>query len=380
MSTPETATQPRSLALRLAPWLGCAAVIALVILATTQWDDWTSSRTIQTTQNAYVKSDIVVLSTKVSGYVNALPAGDYQTVHAGDLIAKIDDGDYELAVSAAQAALAKAQANLDNLGAEMAQQRARINESQANVRAAEIRIRQYRSNPSRQAELVKEGALSRQLFENAQADLDHAMSQREAAAAQAELARRSLDALEGQRKLRQADVNAAIATLETAKRNLGYTRILAPFDGILNKRHVQTGSLVNIGTQIVSLVPSRPAYVIANYKETQLARVQPGQPVVVTVDGLPGRHFRGRVAEIAPMSGAESALLPMDNASGNFTKVVQRIPVRIELEPGQDALDRLRPGMSAETRIDTEGETVAVNAAAAVEAAKLAAITGQRAN
>lgn len=377
MSTPETATQPRSLALRLAPWLGCAAVIALVILATTQWDDWTSSRTIQTTQNAYVKSDIVVLSTKVSGYVNALPAGDYQTVHAGDLIAKIDDGDYELAVSAAQAALAKAQANLDNLGAEMAQQRARINESQANVRAAEIRIRQYRSNPSRQAELVKEGALSRQLFENAQADLDHAMSQREAAAAQAELARRSLDVLEGQRKLRQADVNAAIATLETAKRNLGYTRIVAPFDGILNKRHVQTGSLVNIGTQIVSLVPSRPAYVIANYKETQLARVQPGQPVVVTVDGLPGRHFRGRVAEIAPMSGAESALLPMDNASGNFTKVVQRIPVRIELEPGQDALDRLRPGMSAETRIDTKGETVAVYAAAAVETAKLAAITGQ---
>lgn len=377
MSTPETATQPRSLALRLAPWLGCAAVIALVILATTQWDDWTSSRTIQTTQNAYVKSDIVVLSTKVSGYVNALPAGDYQTVHAGDLIAKIDDGDYELAVSAAQAALAKAQANLDNLGAEMAKQRARINESQANVRAAEIRIRQYRSNPSRQAELVKEGALSRQLFENAQADLDHAMSQREAAAAQAELARRSLDVLEGQRKLRQADVNAAIATLETAKRNLGYTRIVAPFDGILNKRHVQTGSLVNIGTQIVSLVPSRPAYVIANYKETQLARVQPGQPVVVTVDGLPGRHFRGRVAEIAPMSGAESALLPMDNASGNFTKVVQRIPVRIELEPGQDALDRLRPGMSAETRIDTKGETVAVYAAAAVETAKLAAITGQ---
>ncbi|WP_420177237.1 HlyD family secretion protein [Kerstersia gyiorum] len=380
MSTPEIATQPRSLALRLAPWLGCAAVIALVILATTQWGDWTSSRTIQTTQNAYVKSDIAVLSAKVSGYVNALPAGDYQTVHAGELIVQIDDGDYELAVSAAQAALAKVQANFDNLDAEMAQQRARINESQANVRAAEIRIRQYRSNPARQAELVKEGALSRQLFENAQADLDHAVSQREAAAAQAELARRSLDVLEGQRKLRQADVNAAIATLETAKRNLGYTRIVAPFDGILNKRHVQAGSLVNIGTQIVSLVPSRPAYVIANYKETQLAHVKPGQPVVVTVDGLPGRHFRGRVAEIAPMSGAESALLPVDNASGNFTKVVQRIPVRIELEPGQDALDRLRPGMSAETRIDTEGETVAVYATAAVKTAQFAAIAGREAD
>lgn len=375
MSTSENSIERRPLALRMAPWLGCAAILALVFLTTTQWHEWTSSRTIQTTQNAYVKSDFAVLSANASGYIKTLPVGDYQYVRAGDVIAQIDARDYELAVSAAQADLAKAQANLDNLDEEVAQQRARIKAAQADVRSAEVRVRQYRNNPARQDDLVKDGALSRQLFENAQADLEHAVSQRDAAAAQAELATRSLSVLEGQRAVRQADVSGATAALDAVRQNLSYTRIVAPFDGMLNKRHVQVGSLVANGTQIVSIVPTEQSYVIANYKETQLAHVQPGQPVVLTVDGLAGRQFRGRVGEIAPMSGAESALLPSDNASGNFTKVVQRIPVRIELEPGQGALARLRPGMSAETRIDTKGQTVAAYVPQP-RAARLAVIAG----
>ena len=354
----EETTNRRPLALRLAPWVGCVAIIALLILATTQWRDWTSSRTIQTTQNAFVKSDFAVLSTKVSGYIKALPADDYQTVRAGQLIAQIDDSDYVLKVASALAQLSKAQANLDNLDREISQQRARIKGEQANASAAQVRVRQYRSNPERQEKLVRQGALSRQLFESAQADLDHAVSQHEAAIAQVDLARQSLAVLEGQRGLRAADVNAAAAELEGARRDLDYTRIIAPFDGVLNKRHVQLGSLVSTGTQIVSIVPSDQSYVIANYKETQLAHVQPGQPVVVSVDGLPGRQFRGRVREIAPMSGAESALLPADNASGNFTKVVQRIPVRIDLAPGQRELNRLHPGMSVEASVNTKGEHI----------------------
>lgn len=355
---PEETTNRRPLALRLAPWVGCAAIIALLILATTQWREWTSSRTIQTTQNAFVKSDFAVLSTKVSGYIKALPAEDYQTVHAGQLIVQIDDSDYVLKVASALAKRSKAQANLDNLGREISEQRARIKGEQANARAAQVRVRQYKSNPERKEKLVRQGAVSRQLFENAQADLDHAVGLHEAAIAQADLASKSLAVLEGQRGLRAADVNAAAAELEGARRDLDYTRIVAPFDGVLNKRHVQLGSLVSTGTQIVSIVPSDQSYVIANYKETQLAHVQPGQPVVVSVDGLPGRQFRGRVREIAPMSGAESALLPADNASGNFTKVVQRIPVRIELAPGQRELNRLQPGMSVEARINTKGENI----------------------
>jgi len=366
MNTQENLNQSRALALRVAPWLGCAAIIALVVLATTQWRDWTSSRAVQTTQNAYVKSDFAVLSAKVSGYIEALPAGDYQYVKAGDLIAQIDAGDYALAVMGAEADLSKAQATLDNLDGEIAQQRARMAESQANVRSAEVRIRQHRNNPARQADLVKDGALSRQLYESAQADLDYAVSQRDAAVAQADMASRSLEVLQGQRAIRTAGVSAAMVAVQTAKRNFSYTRIVAPFDGMLSKRHVQVGSLVGNGTQIVSIVPAAKAYVIANYKETQLARVAPGQPVLVTVDGLPGSTFRGRVGEIAPMSGAESALLPADNASGNFTKVVQRIPVRIELDPRQQALERLRPGMSTEVNIDTRGKAVAPYAAQTV--------------
>ncbi|WP_302356453.1 HlyD family secretion protein [Alcaligenes sp. YSL9] len=359
MSTSTTSTERKAPGLRLAPWLGCLAMIGLLILATTQWNEWTSSRRIQSTQNAYVKSDFAVLSAKVSGYVKALPLGDYEQVKAGDLIAQIDPADYELAVAAARAEQSKAQAHLDNLDGEIAQQQARIKEAQAKLRSVQVRVRQYRNNPSRQARLVKEGALSRQGYENAQADLDEAISQGEAATAQVELAKNSLKVLQGQRAIRTAELKSAEAALESARRNLGYTRIVAPFDGVLNKRHVQVGSLLNQGTQIVSIVPLEQAYVIANYKETQLAHVQPGQPVALTVDGLPGGSWRGRVVEIAPMSGAESSLLPADNASGNFTKVVQRIPVRIELEPGQAQLERLRPGMSAQARIDTAGSHVA---------------------
>ncbi|CAM5435873.1 MULTISPECIES: HlyD family secretion protein [Alcaligenes] len=359
MSTSTTSTERKVLGLRLAPWLGCLAIVGLLVLATTQWNEWTSSRRIQSTQNAYVKSDFAVLSAKVSGYVKALPLGDYERVQAGDLIAQIDPADYEWAVAAAQADQSKAQANLDNLDGEIAQQQARIKEAQAKLRSVQVRVRQYRNNPSRQARLVKEGALSRQGYENAQADLDEAISQGEAAAAQVELAKHSLKVLQGQRAIRSADLKSAQAALESARRNLGYTRIVAPFDGVLNKRHVQVGSLLSPGTQIVSIVPLEQAYVLANYKETQLAHVQPGQPVELTVDGLPGGSWRGRVVEIAPMSGAESSLLPADNASGNFTKVVQRIPVRIELEPGQARLERLRPGMSAQAKIDTAGSHVA---------------------
>ena len=359
MSETNISNKRKAWGLRLAPWLGCLAVVALVMLATTQWREWTSSRTIQSTQNAYVKADFTVLSAKVSGHVKTLAVGDYERVHAGDLIALIDPADYELTQLAAQAALAKAQANQANLDSEIAQQQARIKEAQARLRSTQVRVHQYRNNPSRQASLVKEGALSRQSYEHAQADLDDAVGQSEAASAQLDLAKSTLAWLEGQRAVREADVQAATAALGTAERNLAYTHIVAPFDGVLGKSHVQVGSLVGQGTQLVTIVPLHQSYVVANYKETQLARVRLGQAVSLSVDGLPGQSWKGRVGKIAPMSGAEFSLLPADNASGNFTKVVQRIPVRIELEPGQAGLDSLRPGMSVQTHIDTQGQMVA---------------------
>ena len=375
MSTSEVGKR-QSWALRLAPWVGCIVIIMLVIMATTHWSHWTSNRTIQTTQNAFVKSDFVILSAKVYGYLNALPVGDYRAVQAGDLIAQIDDADIRLRISAREAAQARAQAELENLDREAAQQRARIEQAQAKVRAAEVRVHQYRTSPERQSELVQEGALSRQVFERAQADLDYAESQHDEAVAELGLANASLSVLEGQRAVRRAELDAATADLEAACHDLGYTRIVAPFDGVIGKMKSQLGSLVTTGTQIVSLVPSGRPYIIANYKETQLTRVRAGQPVELTVDALPGIQLHGRVAEISPMSGAETALLPADNASGNFTKVVQRIPVRIELEPGQEAVSKLRPGMSVEAHINTDVKPVAPYPSISSEVASLAARYG----
>jgi len=206
---------------------------------------------------------------------------------------------------------------------------------------------------------VSSGAISRKSFDDARAELASAKASSEATAAALTFARRQLDTLAGQRAQRIADRDAAAASLASAKLELGYTRIVAPFDGTLGRRSVQIGSLVASGTQIVTVVPLARPYVIANYKETQLRNVRAGQPVEVAVDALPGHRFRGRVEQIAPMSGNESSLVPTDNATGNFTKVVQRIPVRIELQPGQADLNLLRPGMSADVRIDTLGSKVA---------------------
>ncbi|MBE0402492.1 HlyD family secretion protein [Halomonas citrativorans] len=376
MSTSEVGKR-RSWALRLAPWVGCIAIFVLVVMVTTHWRHWTSNRTIQTTQNAFVKSNFAILSARISGYINVLPVGDYQAVQVGDIIAQIDDADIRLRISSREAAQAKAQAELENLDRELAQQLARIEQTQAKVRAAEVRERQYRTSPERQSELVQEGALSRQVFERAQADLEHAESQHEEAVAELELANTSLSVLEGQRAVRRAELDAATADLEAARHDLDYTRIVAPFDGVIGKLKVQRGSLVTTGTQIVSLVPSARPYIIANYKETQLARVRNGHPVELTVDALPGIKLHGRVAEIAPMSGAETALLPADNASGNFTKVVQRIPVRIELEPGQETISALRPGMSVKTDINTGGKLATPYPSIASEMASLVARHGE---
>lgn len=300
-----------------------------------------------------------MLSARVSGYVRELPVTDYQTVTAGDVVAEIESDDYAVKVRAAEASLAKAQAVLDNLRNEEAQQCATIEQAEASLHSSEARLTQSQQDYDRKSQLVASGAVSRKSFDDAKADLASAKASREAALAALTLAQRQLDTLAGERAQRIADRDAASASVASAKLELGYTRIVAPFDGVLGRRSVQIGSLVASGTQIVTIVPLARPYLIANYKETQLKNVRAGLPVDITVDALPGYSFRGRVEQVAPMSGNESSLIPTDNATGNFTKVVQRVPVRIELEPGQADLNLLRPGMSAAIRIDTSGAKVA---------------------
>ena len=368
--TPSSPPSRHAWPLKLAPWLACAIAIGAVAYTVSNWDAWTSSRAIQSTQNAFVKSEPAVLSARVSGYVRGLPVTDYQPVKAGDLIAEIGSDDYAVKVKAAEASLARAQAVLDNLRNEEAQQRATIAQAEASLRSAEARLAQSRQDYDRKAQLVKNGIVSQKAVDDAKADLIAATASREAAAAALTLAQRQLDTLAGERAQRMADRDAAAASLASARLELGYTRIIAPFDGVIGRRSVQIGSLVAPGTQIVTIVPLAHPYVIANYKETQLKNVRAGQPVGVTVDALPGFHFRGRVEQIAPMSGNESSLIPTDNATGNFTKVVQRIPVRIELDPVQADIALLRPGMSAETRIDTDGAKVAAYSRQQLDTAK----------
>ncbi|OHV82986.1 secretion protein HlyD [Rhizobium sp. LCM 4573] len=333
--------------------MACAVVIIAVAYTVSSWEVWTSNRPTQSTQNAFVKAEPAVLSARVGGYVRNLPVADYQTVKAGDLIAEIESDDYAVRVQAAEASLAKTQAVLDNLSNEEAEQRAAIEQAKASLLASEARLTQSQQDYDRKSQLVTNGSVSQKSFEDAKADLASAKASREAAVAALTFARRQLDTLAGQRAQRIADRDVGAASLASAKLELGYTRIIAPFDGTLGRRNVQIGNLVASGTQIVTIVPLARPYVIANYKETQLRNVRAGQPVEVAVDALPGHRFQGRVEQIAPMSGNESSLVPTDNATGNFTKVVQRIPVRIELQPEQADLDRLRPGMSAEARIDT---------------------------
>ncbi len=345
--------------LKLAPWLACGVALVSVIAISTNWNGWVGARTVQWTQNAFVKSEPTLLSTSVGGYVTRISVGDYQAVKAGDLIAEIDNDTYLARSQAAEATLAKAQAILANLENEEAQQFAVIEQAMASLHIAQAHLRQAQQEFERRQQLEPSGAVTRKSLDDAVVELAAAKAGREAAGAAVTLAQRQLKTLSGQRAERAADRDSAAADLKSAQIELGRTRIVAPFDGTVGRRGAQVGSLVSSGANIIAIVPAINKHIVANFKETQLTNVQVGQPVSVSVDALPGHMLKARVEQIAPMTGMEASVVPTDNATGNFTKVVQRIPVRIELEPGQPALEQLRSGMSVEAGIDTHGQSVA---------------------
>ena len=248
-----------------------------------------------------------------------------------------------------------AQSALDNLANQVELQYATIAQAEAARVSAEAQEVETRQEQERQQALSQTDAGTRQRLE--QATAAYAKAQADVRASRAVIAaqRHQLEVLQGTKKQRAADLAAAKAMLAAAKLKLGYTRVVAPFDGVTGERQVQPGDYVNIGTNLINVVPLPNVYVIANYKETQLTHVRPGQPVAITVDTFPNDVLHGRVERIAPATGAQVALLPPDNATGNFTKVVQRIPVRIQFDDNQPLLARLVPGMSVVTGIDTKG-------------------------
>jgi len=337
------------------PLFAVVVAFGFIALATLRWDAWVGSAVIQTTNDAYVKSDLTRLSSRVSGEVLTVAVNDFQRVKAGDLLVQIDPADYEAQVAQAEAGVAAAQAALDNLNNQVELQYATIAQSQAQQVSAQAQELEARQEQERQQALAQTDAGTRQKLEQAVAAYARAQADVRASRAVVAEQQHQMEVLAGTKKQRAADLMGAKATLAAARLKLGYTRIVAPFDGVVGERQVQPNDYVNIGSNLINVVPLPDVYVIANYKETQLTWVRPGQPVEVTVDSFPGERLNGHVARIAPASGSQVALLPPDNATGNFTKVVQRIPVRIALDQGQPLLDRLLPGMSVVTRIDTSG-------------------------
>jgi membrane fusion protein, multidrug efflux system len=329
------------------------AAFGFIALATLRWDAWVGNAVIQTTNDAYVRAELTRLSSRVAGEVLVVAVKDFQRVKAGDLLVQIDPADYEAQVAQAEAGVAGGQAALDNLDNQVELQYATIAQGEAQQVSAAAQEVEARQEEERQQSLTKTEAGTRQKLEQATANYARAQADVRASRALIAAERHQLEVLSGTKKQRTADVQGAKAALAAARLKLGYTKIVAPFDGVVGERQVQAGDYVNIGSNLINVVPLPHVYVIANYKETQLTRVKPGQAVDVTVDSFPRERLHGRVERVAPASGSQFALLPPDNATGNFTKVVQRIPVRIQLDKGQPLLERLLPGMSVVTRIDT---------------------------
>jgi membrane fusion protein (multidrug efflux system) len=333
------------------PLLAIFAALVFIGVATLRWDAWVGGSSVQTTNDAYVRAEMTRLATRVAGEVRTVATKDFQRVKSGDLLVEIDPADYEAQVAQADAGVVGAKAALDNLDNQVELQYATIAQAEAQRISAEAREVEARQEQERQQSLTQTQAGTRQKLEQAVADYAKAQADVRASRAVIAAQRHQLEVLAGNKKQRTADLLGAQAALAAAKLRLGYTRIVAPFDGVVGERQVQPGDYVNIGSNLINIVPLPNVYVIANYKETQLTRVKPGQPVEITIDTFPDQTLLGQVERVSPASGSQFALLPPDNATGNFTKVVQRIPVRIALDKGQPLLERLLPGMSAVTRI-----------------------------
>jgi membrane fusion protein (multidrug efflux system) len=321
------------------------------------WSRWTGSFRLETTDDAFISGDVTPLSARVSGYIESVAVNDYQSVHKGDLIAIIDPSDYEAQLALAKANLAAAQATLANLATQRDIQKALIRQAGATIDATDADVTRYDLEFKRQRDLLRfSTAGTPQLLEQADANDKRANAQRKLNEAQLDQQKALLAGLDIQEKQIQAQIQAAEAQVTLASDNLRYTHIVAPADGLVGQRQVRPGQFVNIGTQVIAAVPLPHLWVIANYKETQMTNVRIGQTARVTVDAFPDLVLTGHVDSWSPGTGSTFALLAPDNATGNFTKVVQRVPVKIALD-GNSALGALvRPGMSVEATIDT-GET-----------------------
>jgi membrane fusion protein, multidrug efflux system len=316
---------------------------------------WSVGRFLVSTDDAYLQADNVIISPKVSGYIADVLVDDNQPVKAGQVLARIDERDYRTALAAAQANLDAETANIDNLTQQTAQQQFTVAEARATVEADQAALTFAKQDYDRYASLSNTGAGTVQNAQKTSSSLRAAQANLDHDVAAVGAARKQIDVLAAQAANARATLAQDQAALDQAKLNVSYTTIVSSIDGTVGVRTLRVGQYVQAGTQLMAVVPLQAVYVVANYKETELTDVRAGQPVAIDVDTFPGATGHGVVNSIAPASGQEFALLPPDNATGNFTKIVQRVPVKIMIDPHDPLIGRLRPGMSVEPTIDTRG-------------------------
>lgn len=328
-----------------------ALLVLLLALAFFVWRAMTAND--HRTDDAWVNADYTLVAPKVSGYIARVSVQDNQHVRAGDLLATLDDRDFRVALETARASLQVSEAKRLSTQAQLAQQQATINQAKATLAASEAAARYAGQKAARYNQLYKSGTIAADDQQKADANQRSASATVRQSEAALDAAHKQVSVLQAAVRQAEADVAAAQANVDQAQLNLSYTRIVAPVEGMVGQRTVRPGAYVSAGSRLLAVVPLQQLYITANYLETQLTDVRPGQKVSVTVDALPGKTFTGQIDSIAPATGATFSAISPDNATGNYTKVVQRLPVKIMLDAGQPDLAQLRVGMSAIPHIET---------------------------
>jgi membrane fusion protein, multidrug efflux system len=335
----------------------------------------TTGQYLETTDDAYVKADSTIISPKVSGYIAEVLVGDNEPVKAGQLLARIDDRDFKTALDQARADVAASEAAVRNLEAQIELQQPIIQQQAAEVDAAEANLKFAQEERARYDDLMKSGSGTVQRAQQTDAALREKTAQLQRGKSGLDAANRKVEVLATDRAKAVAQLDHARAVEQQMALNLSYTRITAPVEGTVGARSLRVGQFVQAGTQLMAVVPLEAVYVVANFKETQLTHVRNGQPVEIRIDSFNSTRLRGHVDSLSPASGLEFALLPPDNATGNFTKIVQRVPVKIVLDD-QSLKGLLRPGMSAEPTVNTKATVVAEREADRQIAANAASARG----
>jgi membrane fusion protein (multidrug efflux system) len=334
--------------------IAAAGLVILAAAAVYGHYYWTTARFLVSTDDAYVAAHSVLISPKVSGYISEVPVEDNQAVKADQVLARIDPGDYQTALDQARANVRAAQAGIDTLNQQIAQQKLTVEQARqlvASDQAAQVFSQQ---DFQRYTDLAKTGYGTVQRAQQAQSDIRQKTATLQHDSTGIAAAEKQIGILQAQLAQAEATLAQQQAMEHQAELNLSYTAITAPVDGTVGVRTLRVGQYVQAGTQLMAVVPLQGVYITANYKETQLTDVRPGQLVTIHVDTFPGAKVHGHVDSLAPASGQEFALLPPDNATGNFTKIVQRIPVKIVVDKDDPLDGLLRPGMSVEPTIDTK--------------------------